>query len=158
MKSRTVSLVILFTLASQFALHAIAQNCSPAVVPGKHGTPNNYRVPFDGDGHGNGISKSIFVTFTMFDDGRIEAPIRYSNDSKEPFCGGVHIRLGDINNKAIAEFYSDPSRCGDARPLISVGGGPVDQTFTWNFQTTPDVACKYANLYIVPNHNHPASP
>src|SRR5262245_60102736 len=90
---------------------AAQADCSPRVVPGKHGTLNTYRVPFNGDGHGNGISQSIWVNFRMFDDGRIEAPLKYDNDSKEAFCGGVHIRLGDINNNSIAEFYSDPTEC-----------------------------------------------
>jgi len=33
------------------------QDCSPKEVPGKHGTLNRYRVPFNGDGHGHGISQ-----------------------------------------------------------------------------------------------------
>jgi hypothetical protein len=132
-------------------------DCRPPERPGKHGTLNIYRVPFNGDGHGNGISQSIWVNFRMFDDGRIEAPLKYDNDSKEAFCGGVHIRLGDINNNSIAEFYSDPSQCVDGRPLISLGGGPIERTINWNLKTTGDVACKYAHLYIVPNHDHPAT-
>jgi hypothetical protein len=126
-------------------------------VPRKHGTLNIYRVPFNGDGHGHGISQSIWVNFRMFDDGRIEAPLKYDNDSKFSFCGGVHIRLGDVNNKSIAEFYSDPHQCGDGRPLISLGGGAVDTHVRWNLQTTPEVACKYAHLFIEPNHDHPAT-
>jgi len=93
----------------------------------------------------------------MFDDGRIEAPLKYDNDSKEAFCGGVHIRLGDMNNKSIAEFYSDPRQCVDGRPLISLGGGPIERNVNWNLQTTREVACKYAHLYIVPNHDHAAT-
>jgi Tectonin domain len=132
-------------------------DCSPQQVPGKHGTLNIYRVPFNGDGQGNGISHSIWVNFTMFDDGRIEAPLKYDNDSKESFCGGVHIRLGDISNNWIAEFYSDPNQCVDGRPLISLSGGPVDKHVSWNLRTTPEVACRYAHLYIVPNTDHAAS-
>ena len=93
----------------------------------------------------------------MFDDGRIETNLKYENDSKEAFCGGVRIRLGDINNKSIAEFYSDPKTCVNARPLISTGGGAIVKNVKWDLRTTPEVACKYAHLYIVPNHDHAAT-
>ncbi len=158
LKFRALLFIVLLILESPLARLAIAQDCSPAQVPGKHGTLNIYRVPFNGDGHGHGISHSIWVNFRMFDDGRIEAPLKYDNDSKEAFCGGVHIRLGDLNNNSIAEFYSDPNQCVDGRPLISLGGGPVEKNVNWNLQTTREVACKYAHLYIVPNTNHPATP
>ena len=136
---------------------AAPQDCNPKDVPGKHGTTNIYRVPFNGDGRGKGVSQSIVVKFTMFDDGRIEAPLTYENDSKEAFCGGVHIRLGDINNNSIAEFYSDPKQCVNGRPVISLGGGVIVRNVDWKLQTTREVACKYAHLYIVPNHNHAAT-
>jgi len=134
---------------------AAQEDCSPTDVPGKHGTLNTYRVPFDGDGNGNGISQSIWVDFTMYDDGRITAPLKYDNASKERFCGGVHIRLGDNANRSIAEFYSDPNHCIDGRP--NLGGPTHEETVEWNLQTTPDVACKYRHLYIVPNRDHPAT-
>ncbi len=157
MKNNGLKLAVLLTLAFPAAHRAFGQDCSPTQVPGKHGTRNIYRVPLNGDGHGHGISHSIWVDFTMFDDGRIEAPLKYDNDSKEPFCGGVHIRLGDINNNAIAEFYSDPHQCVAGRPLISTGGGPVERHVKWSLQTTSEVACRYAHLYIVPNYDHPAT-
>jgi hypothetical protein len=145
------------TAAASAAASPAQADCSPTDVPGKHGTLNNYRVPFNGDGNGNGISHSIFVAFRLFDDGRIEAPLRYENDSKAAFCGGVHVRLSDKSNNSLAEFYSDPHQCVDGRPLISLSGGPIDRIVSWSFRTSGGVACRYANLYIVPNYDHAAS-
>ena len=163
MRTTRIVRILASFLASIFVVPALApsasaQDCSPSQVSGKHGTINHYTVAFNGDGHGNGVSHSVKVDFQLFDDGRIEAPFRYENDSKEPFCGGIHIRLGDSRNASIAEFYSDPQQCVNGRPLISIGGGVIIQKHDWSLHTTPEVACRYAHLYIVPNFDHPATP
>lgn len=143
------ALVLFGAIPPSLVPTALAQSCAPDNVPGKHGTPNNYNVPFN-----SGVSHWIKLTFRMYDDGRIEAPLTYENDSvNQTFCGGVHIRLGDSANNAIAHFYSDPTRCMNGKSPF--GGGPSRQTYSWSFRTTPEVACRYAHLFIEPNRDHP---
>lgn len=130
---------------------ASSTSCEPSAVAGKHGTLNRYRVAFNGDGRGNGISHSIWVDFRLFDDGRIDAPLTYDNDSKEAFCGGVHVRLEDSRGTKLADFYSNPFQCVGGRPLISLGGGNIVERHPWTVHVSSTVACRYAGLFIEPN-------
>lgn len=137
---------------------AAVAECPPEDVPGKHGTPNVYRVPVDGDGRGKGIFQSILVTFRMFDDGRIEASLRYDNATQEPFCAGIHIRLDDIHNKALADFYSNPYWCASGHTGAENAEASVGQVYNLSLTTTAEVACNYAHLYIEPNYSHQQTP
>lgn len=116
--------------------------CGPS-VPGKYGTPNKFDVAFNED-----VSHWIKVTFTMFDDGLVKTLLKYENDSREEFCGGVLIRLLDYANTAIATFSSDPNRCIAGRSIFQ--NSPVQNTYEWSFKTTPYVHCRYAHLSILP--------
>jgi hypothetical protein len=156
MRYCALSLFAFSTAMVLISQQGAAADCRPADVPGKHGTTNVYRVALDGDRAGHDISQSIWVTFRMFDDGRIEALLKYDNATREPLCGGVHIRLGDADNNAIADFYSNPYWCVNGQPDVhpareNAGDG---ETYTLSLMTTAAVACRYAHLYIEPNYTH----
>ena len=157
MQYRALPLCLFWTAVTLISQQvAGAADCRPGQVPGKHGTTSVYRVALDGDRDGQGISQSIWVTFRLFDDGRVEALLKYDNANKEPLCGGVHIRLGDIDNNAIADLYSNPYWCvsGQADAVsagVQASGG---ESYNLSLMTTAAVACKYAHLYIEPNYTH----
>jgi hypothetical protein len=79
----------------------------------------------------SGGSQWIFVHFTVFSDGRIEAPLTYENDTLSGFCGGVHLELHDGPNNLLETFESPRiSALTGSPPLAPFGAtylGPQKQ-------------------------------